>query len=40
MRGLLAKHPRVHLMWSGGIDTTAIVVAFMNELGAKEYPLP
>eukprot|EP00971_Amphidinium_carterae_P049257 970729-Amphidinium_carterae.1 len=27
---LLTKHPRLQLMWSGGIDTTAILTAFMR----------
>lgn len=27
---LLAKHPRLHLLWSGGIDSTAVLVAFLR----------
>jgi len=30
---LLAKHSRLHVLWSGGIDTTAVLVAFFRTVG-------
>ena len=29
-RELLSKHDRLHLLWSGGIDTTAVIVGFLR----------
>jgi hypothetical protein len=29
-RQLLQSHPRLHIMWSGGIDTTVVLVSFLR----------
>ena len=36
-RALLDAHERLHLLWSGGIDTTAVLVAFLREATADEW---
>ena len=36
-RELLATHERLHLLWSGGIDTTAVLAGFLRVATADDW---